>query len=83
MQRKLYFERSNGNLISLGVVDGEDEENRSKVFSVVKQFCADHHYKIPYTRMWNAPMNGTEMTCLDVGSHTEFFWVEPPLELTT
>lgn len=83
MQRAVYFEKSNGELISLDTVDGNEEEGRRRAFAVVKQFCEDHHYKIPYTRMWNAPMNGTEMTCLDVGSHTEFFWVEPPLELTT
>lgn len=83
MQRKLYFERSNGDLINLDAVDGNDAESRRKVFATINQFCEDHHYKITYTRMWNEPMNGTEMTCLDVGSHTEFFWVEPPLQLTT
>ena len=81
MDRMVYFENSNGELISLDVVDCNNATDQ--VFTVVRRFCEDHHYKIPYMRMWNDQMHGIDMTCLDVGSHTEFFWVEPPLELTT
>ena len=78
MLTNVYFERSNGQLVSVGVV-ASDSDERSDPMQLIRHFCEQHQYQIPYMRMWNAEMNGKTMTCVDVGSHTEFFWIDPPL----
>lgn len=83
MKQTVYFERTNGEIITIGTNECTQEESYRAASTTIKDFCAKHNYKIPYTRMWDASLNGVDMTCLDVGSHTEFFWVEPPLKLIT
>lgn len=46
--------------------------DRDAAMSVIKDFCAERDYKIPYIRSWGSD----EKTTYDVGSHTEFFYVE-------
>ena len=82
MLSEIYFERANGELVLIGVAPAEPDEHEPAM-AVVHRFCTQHKYQIPYFRMWNEEMKGREMTCVDVGSHTEFFWIDPPLTLFT
>ena len=80
MEHTVYFERSNGEFIPVGGVRGPEFKARDASFDLIERFCFDHKYKIPYWRLYNDTANGVPMTCVDVGSHTELFWIEPPLE---
>lgn len=48
-----------------------------EVMDVVNWFCEDHKYNVQYCRFWN---KGNQ-TWIDFGSHTEFFVVEPAIDL--
>lgn len=65
------FRNSEGEIREIGKADNENE-----VYSIVNKFLEDRNFKSYYKRVWNA--NGR--TVIDVGSHTEFFHVCPPLE---
>ena len=83
MQRTVYFERSNGEWVEIGTVDCSNDAAREEMLNLVRDFCNQHNYKIPYYRLWNASEKGHEMTCVDVGSHTEFFWICPSISIST
>ena len=62
---KLYFEDSNGQRRIIGTPNNEDES-----WQLIKSFCDERHFNIPYTRMW---ITSDGEKYYDVGSHTEFF----------
>lgn len=63
---RVVFERSNGELIELGVVGTTKE-----AWGLVKKFMDDHNFTSYYQRLW--PDESNEFINIDVGSHTEFF----------
>ena len=77
---KLYFENSNG--ISRQIADCHNEQD---IFKEIHKFIDSHNknkpktkqFKSHYTRFWSE--NGK--TWFDVGSHTEFFWVDKELDM--
>ncbi len=68
---KVYFKNSAGKVREIA-----DVETRSEAFKAVNKFCSDRNFKVYYIRTWETELNGTPMTELDVGSHTEFFYIE-------
>ena len=71
---KVYFENSCGNIRLLS-----DVNNKEGAMNVIRNFLDDHNFKSYYQRYWTVPVDGVLMTCVDVGSHTEFFYIEPPI----
>ena len=67
---KVYFENGRGNEILLDETDNEDDAMR-----VIKRFCRERSFKIPYMRFWISP-NNKQRTICDVGSHFEHFIIE-------
>lgn len=65
---KVIFKRSNGERVDLKVVNDTKE-----AFDVINEFLESHNFKSYYTRMWEED----GMIKLDVGSYTEFFYLEP------
>ena len=65
------FKNSAGNIRDIGEAD-----NANEVYSIVNKFLEDRSFKSYYKRIWT--VNGR--TVIDVGCHTEFFYVFPPLE---
>lgn len=63
---KLYFENSRG--IERLIVEVANEEEAHKE---INKFLDEHNYKSYYFRTWME--NGRK--CVDVGSHSEFFWI--------
>ena len=50
-------------------------------FAEIQKFCDERNFKIYYSRLWNTDLNGKQMTKIDVGSHSEFFYIYPALNL--
>lgn len=75
----LFFQSADGTLRKLSELDlsGPRDEITRSVFSCILDFCNKHRYKIPYTRCWNDELDGRPVTFIDVGSHTEFFILDP------
>lgn len=53
-----------------------------QALTCIKEFCDLHNYKIPYYRIWNtsATEQKPSRTCIDAGSHTEFFYISPAVD---
>ena len=64
----ILFENSSGQLRIIGTV--ENEETASKV---INDFLNEHNYKSYYSNCWNTD---DKTTVVDVGSHTEFFYIQ-------
>jgi len=47
----------------------------------IDNFCAERNYKIYYMRTWNTKYKDTTVTVFDVGSHTEFFYLSPSVNI--
>lgn len=62
---KLYFENSRGERRLIG----EPQTDRES-WSIIKDFCAERNFEIPYVRSWTTP-EGEKW--YDVGSWSEFF----------
>ena len=62
---KLYFENSYRQRRVIG-----EPKNDQETWDLIKTFCKERNYKIPYVRTWTTP-DGKKWH--DVGSHTEFF----------
>lgn len=43
---------------------------------VINQFLDDRRYKSYYTRFWREDRDGIPMMKFDVGSHSEFFYID-------
>lgn len=56
-----------------------DREVFDAAMKEIRKFCDDHNFKIYYIRVWNE----SEATVFDVGSHTEFFHLIPPVVIPT
>lgn len=75
---KVYFENTYGEMRVIAELDGglSKEDAWKAVMKEIHKFCNDHKFKIYYTRSWVEEKNGVTMTGFDVGSHTEFFYVD-------
>jgi hypothetical protein len=62
---KLYFEDAYEQRRLIGEPEDENES-----FQMIKKFCDERNFKIPYMRTWVNP-NGEKY--YDVSSHVEFF----------
>lgn len=67
---KVYFQNSKGNEILIGETSDSEEATR-----VIKKFCRERSFKIPYMKHWVDPDNENR-TIVDVSSHVEFFVIE-------
>ena len=65
---KLYFENSRGERRIIAEPKTEEEAMKE-----INKFCDDRNFKIYYVRCWMTP-DGLKK--LDVGSHSEFFYLE-------
>ena len=48
-------------------------ETNDEAFKVINDFLTDHNYKSYYTRTWK---KDDKTTVVDVGSYTEFFYIQ-------
>ena len=62
------FENSKGQKRIIGTAETKDT-----AFKVIDEFLDDHKYKSYYKRYWNTD---DKTTVVDVGSHTEFFYIQ-------
>lgn len=53
--------------------------------SIINAFLSEHKFKSYYTQMHNCEMTIGRVTslttCIDVGSHTEFFYLRPAIDI--
>lgn len=63
----VYFQNSSGDSREIG-----NCKTLSKVTSVIKKFLKQKKFKMYYMRSWEY----NNKTWFDVGSHSEFFWIE-------
>ncbi len=63
---KVYFENSQGKKREIGQVDSKE-----KAFEIIKDFLFEYNFTSYYTRYWEKD----DYLKIDVGSHTEFFYV--------
>jgi hypothetical protein len=77
---KLYFYNSYGNGREIAAFEGNmtDEEVYDAAFDEIKKFCDNRNFTVYYLRLWNT----NEDTIVDVGSHTEFFHINPKIDIT-
>ena len=68
---KVYFSDANGNERFLATCKTDKQ-----VYKVINDFCDERYYKIPYIRSWTKETDGKVRTWFDVGSWSEFFFVE-------
>lgn len=64
----LYFENSWGERRIIATPNNEAE-----AIGEIHKFCGDREFKIYYTRTWT---DNSGAKVFDVGSHTEFFYLE-------
>lgn len=62
------FKNSKGQSRIIGTAETNDE-----AFKVINDFLDDHKYKSYYQRTWK---KDDKTTVVDVGSHTEFFYIQ-------
>ena len=62
------FKNSKGQKRIIGTAETNDE-----AFKVINDFLDDHNYKSYYQRTWK---KDDKTTVIDVGSHTEFFYIQ-------
>lgn len=63
---KVYFENSWGKKREIGQANNEKE-----AFKIINNFLSAHNFTSYYTRYWEE----NDYLKIDVGSHTEFFYV--------
>lgn len=69
---KLYFENSKGERRLIAKPKTEEDAQKA-----IYKFCENRHFKIYYVRSWKIP-DGLKV--FDVGSHTEFFYLDDKTE---
>lgn len=76
----LYFNDSHGKMRKVAEIDESKshKEISDEITLQIKRFCDERKYKIPYTRIWDEDYKGKMLTKFDVGSHSEFFYTDPP-----
>ena len=72
----IYFENSKKELREIANIQNG---TREKAIKEISKFLKAHNFKSYYQRLWNVQMNGEQMTCVDVGSWSEFFYITPPI----
>lgn len=78
---RIYFENSHGVISQLCELNAK---NSSEIMRAITDFCGKHNYKIPYSRIWNTKHSELgQVTCVDVGSHTEFFYISPAFNISS
>lgn len=80
---KLYFKNSRGEMRVVAEFDSgkTDKEYLEAAEKEIKKFCEERNFQIYYTRVWNKDHNGQQMTKFDVGSHTEFFFLDQAINI--
>lgn len=68
----LYFCDKRDQMRLIATVSDENE-----AWKKIDEFCSERGFVIHYVRSWKEPRDGKLMTKYDVGSHTEFFYLEP------
>ena len=53
-----------------------DQDILQEAMLLIRVFCAERHFTIYYTRIWNSGGK----TIFDVGSHSEFFHLIPEVQ---
>lgn len=66
----VYFKNSYGDKRKIG-----EAISIKFIYKIIDNFLKDHNYKSFYKRMWDEGNS----TVIDVGSYTEFFYVEPKI----
>ena len=66
----VYFENSYKEMREIGNTSSVEE-----VYNIIDKFLKDHNFKSYYKRIWNEE----GITKIDVGSHSEFFYVKPKI----
>jgi hypothetical protein len=79
----LYFKNSHGEMRVVAEFDSgmTDKEYLEAAEKEIKKFCDARNFKIYYTRIWHTECKGQQMTKFDVGSHTEFFYLDQVVNL--
>lgn len=76
----LYFRNSIGKIRLLNTA-----ETKEDCFVMIDKFLNDHSFKSYYKRLWNSEIcineKQLDVTKIDVGSHCEFFYIEPPIKI--
>lgn len=77
----LYFKNSYGKMRKIATIkEGKTvQESLDAAFAEINKFCRDRNFAIYYVRRWNTEVDGQNISCFDVGSHTEFFYLEPAI----
>ena len=80
----LYFRSSRGEMRNIAQFDDSltDREAIDATYDEIRKFCDERKFVIYYTRVWNEPYNDVMMTKFDVGSHTEFFYLDRAIDIT-
>ena len=65
---KLFFQNSYGDMRVIAEPTTEQDAMKE-----IHKFCEDRNFKIYYTRSWR---NKDGLKVFDVGSHTEFFYLD-------
>ena len=65
---KLYFENSYGERRVIA-----EPKNRDDAWEYIHAFCEERNFRIYYVRTWR---NNDGLEVYDVGSHTEFFYLD-------
>lgn len=79
----LFFRSSHGEMREIAKFDDglTDKEAINVVHKEIRKFCDKRNFKIYYTRIWNEPYDNVMMTKFDVGSHTEFFYIDREIDI--
>lgn len=79
----LYFRNSRGKMQKIAEFDNAltDKQAIDAANAEMQKFCDKRNYKIPYSRMWNEPYDGKMMTVFDLGSYTEFFYLDREIDI--
>lgn len=73
MHYPVYFENSHGVRRVIG-----QAENGNEVFDIINKFLEEHNFKSYYVELYKAD----DEWVIDVGSHTEFFYVTDVIDLS-
>jgi hypothetical protein len=78
----VYFENQNGIMRTIGTA-----RSVNLCMALIDEFLKEHNFKSYYKRLTNVEFNtnrfGGKMTKIDVGSHVEFFYIKPPIAIST
>lgn len=79
----LSFKNWRGEMSVIVELDGysSDEEIIRAAKVEIEKFCKNYNFTVHYMRFWNVDQDGVAMTKIDVGSHTEFFYISPSVDI--